>query len=287
MFNYSQLFSKQKSNLEPVKLGEGAFGTVYKAYDVSHQWVAVKVLKEEFGKHFFRELNALTQYKHDNLLTLLGVACQGSTLCLVYEYMANGSLYDRLACVNNTPPLTWTQRIRIAVDTAKGIGHLHKNLMIHRDIKSANILLDTNFSPKIGDFGLLKIASQELNKSISDNMTTTIVGTSLYMAPEAFRGDVSFKMDTFSFGIVLIELLTGQLPFDENREGADILSWSQEEIADDIKEECLFYYLDKKAGKWDLKVAHKLFKISRKATEEKKKDRPTMLELFPLLQDLL
>ena len=127
--------------------------------------------------------------------------------------------------LSGKPTLQAVQRLRIAYGTSEGIQYLHtashSKPLVHRDIKTANILLDSQLEPKIGDFGLVRLGGgspgQDRTKTV---LTTTVVGTSAYMAPEAVRGEVSVKLDVFSFGVVLLELLTALPPMDENRLGS-------------------------------------------------------------------
>ncbi|XP_053208485.1 interleukin-1 receptor-associated kinase 4-like [Panonychus citri] len=143
----TDVFNSLPLNEGGYKLGEGAYGIVYLGRDKP---IAIKCVRDEYGKQFIRELDVLTRFSHENLLALLGIACEGNNLCLFYEYMVNGSLGDRLICLNNTEPIPWTIRKQIAIGSARGLNHLHANSFIHRDIKSANILLDYNWNPGIG-----------------------------------------------------------------------------------------------------------------------------------------
>ncbi|XP_021240659.1 interleukin-1 receptor-associated kinase 4 isoform X2 [Numida meleagris] len=202
------------------KLGEGGFGIVFKGY-INGRNVAVKKLAavvdvsaEDLKQQFDQEIEIMAKCKHENLVELLGFSSDGAQPCLVYEYMPNGSLLDRLACLDGTPPISWNTRCEIAQGTANGINFLHDNNHIHRDIKSANILLTDMYVPKISDFGLAR-ASVTFTRTI---MTDRVVGTAAYMAPEALRGEITPKSDIFSFGVVLLEIITGLPPVDENRE---------------------------------------------------------------------
>ncbi|XP_023242027.1 serine/threonine-protein kinase pelle-like, partial [Centruroides sculpturatus] len=138
----------------------------------------------------------------DNILPLYGVSLDGQEPCLVYQYMDNGSLEDRLRCKNGTAPLTWFQRSFIAIGTAKGLNYLHtadKVPLIHGDIKSANILLDTNFNPKIGDFGLTREGPLE---NRTHTKVTTVHGTQPYLPLEYLKyHKLSTKVDIYSYGI--------------------------------------------------------------------------------------
>nr|XP_053645804.1 interleukin-1 receptor-associated kinase 4-like isoform X2 [Cherax quadricarinatus] len=237
-FSYSLLkeitnnFSDVPTDLGGCKLGEGAFGVVYlaKIFQGGHEKkVAVKRLNSGEIKvegQFKTEIEVLSRCIHENLLPLEGFSCDGPDWCLVYAYMPNGSLQDRLACSGGSEPLDWQIRVRIGEGAARGIVHLHtyqERPLVHRDIKSANILLDGSFTPKVGDFGLVHLGGSGTHTRTLIK-TTTVFGTSAYMAPEAFRGDISVKMDTFSFGIVLLELLTGLPSYDEEREGCDLVN---------------------------------------------------------------
>lgn len=149
--------------------------------------IAVKVVSNEFREQFNSELSFLTEYRHPNLLNLIGVSCwSDSKLCILSEYMINNSLRDCLLSTN-IRSLDYTQRIKIIGQIIDAIFYLHtakKEALIHRDLTSSNILMDRNFNAKICDFGLARIAKLT-NKTIN---TVNIIGTSVYMAPESFRG---------------------------------------------------------------------------------------------------
>ncbi|GIY37372.1 interleukin-1 receptor-associated kinase 4, partial [Caerostris darwini] len=257
------------------KIGEGAYGAVFRA-NISGVTVAVKLLKGPIDKQFFTELNILVRCKHENLLSLLGCSVDGPQCCIIYEYMPNGSLQDRLACIGNSKPLSSLMRLQIAYCCALGLNYLHTFSdppMVHRDIKSANILLDKNFVPKIGDFGLVRIGGSSTSSTMM--VTANVIGTSVYMAREAFCGDVSVKLDTFSFGVVLLELLTGLLPCDNKREDRDLITHM--DGCDDI-----LTMLDKKVI-WNSQNAIALYNIAKKCLIPLKKQRPTIFEVLPEL----
>ena len=265
------------------KLGEGGFGAVFRCRLKSNpNYIAIKKLKNDFQKQFESELKVLSKFRHPNLLSLFGISSDGPSLLIIYEYMSNGSLQDYLE--HRRESLLWPKRLDIALGTAKGICHLHtfaEKPYVHRDIKSANVLLDNQLNPKVGDFGLVRVGSG--GTTSTKPLATTIFGTSIYMAPEAFRGDISVKLDTFSYGIVLLELLTGLKPYDESREGYDLLSYIEEKSSDFDDEEELSSVvsttIDKSIGDLDEKLAIDLWQMSRKCTEHRKALRPTMTEV--------
>lgn len=253
------------------KIGEGRFSTVYIAKtsklttDTSQnpnklELVAAKLLKKDCNKkHLINELDLINGLKHENLLELLGIATiidfnnslrkEVQYVCLIYSFMSNGSLYDCLQNgLNNSKNmyLTWQQRINITVKVCQAICFLHNDNMIdktrkqiiHRDIKTANILIDENAQPKLGDFTLVRqfstSNSDQQNNVTSigtSQMTQNIIGTTVYMPPEAFRGDISTKFDTFSFGVVILELLSGMKPFDDKL-NEDLLTFINDRISD-------------------------------------------------------
>ncbi|XP_056429941.1 interleukin-1 receptor-associated kinase 4 [Hyla sarda] len=264
------------------KLGEGGFGVVFLGH-WKNEKVAVKKLTTmadvsllDLKDQFEQEIKTMAQCHHENIVKLLGFSNDGDNYCLVYTYMSNGSLLDRLACLNNTPPLAWSKRCNIVLGTAHGIRYLHENGHVHRDIKSANILLDDNFIAKISDFGLAR-ATGHLARTM---MTERIVGTTAYMAPEALRGEVTIKSDIFSFGVVLLEIISGLAPFDEERNPALLL-----DITEEIEEEekTLAEYVDKKMKDVQHHVIEKMYCVSCQCLNQMKNKRPN---INTVLQDL-
>ncbi|XP_071454890.1 serine/threonine-protein kinase pelle [Hetaerina americana] len=208
-------------------LGKGGFGTVFKGtWKNTH--VAVKRIELRGGEtasshqaqmqQSLREMKFLNSYRHDNILPLYGYSLDGDEPCLLYQFMPNGSLEDRLLCRNGTAPLPWLQRHNIARGAARGLQFLHtikEKPLIHGDIKSANILLDQNFEARIGDFGL---AREGPNNQYTHIKVSRVHGTRPYLPDEFLRSkQISSKVDTYSFGIVLFELATGLRAYDEAR----------------------------------------------------------------------
>ncbi|XP_056198138.1 interleukin-1 receptor-associated kinase 4 [Falco biarmicus] len=267
------------------KLGEGGFGVVFKGF-INGRNVAVKKLVamvdvsvQDLKQQFDQEIKMMAKCQHENLVELLGFSSDGAQPCLVYEYMPNGSLLDRLACLDNTPPISWNTRCKIVKGTANGLNFLHENNHIHRDIKSANILLTDTYMPKISDFGLAR-ASVTFTRTI---MTERIVGTAAYMAPEALRGEITPKSDIFSFGVVLLEIITGLPPVEENREPQLLLS-----IKDEIEDEeaTIEDYVDEKMSDWDAPSVHKMYSIANQCLNEKKNRRPDIKMVQHHLQEI-
>ncbi|XP_010213831.1 PREDICTED: interleukin-1 receptor-associated kinase 4 [Tinamus guttatus] len=267
------------------KLGEGGFGVVFKGY-INGRNVAVKKLAamvdvsvQELKEQFDQEIKMMAKCQHENLVELLGFSSDGAVPCLVYEYMPNGSLLDRLACLDGTPPIPWKTRCKIAQGTANGINFLHENNHIHRDVKSANILLTDTYMPKISDFGLAR-ASVTFTRTI---LTDRIVGTAAYMAPEALRGEITPKSDIFSFGVVLLEIITGLPPVDEDRDPQLLLS-----IKDEIEDEetTIEAYVDEKMNDWDAASVDKMYSVANRCLNEKKNRRPDIKMVQQHLQEI-
>ncbi|XP_013790057.1 serine/threonine-protein kinase pelle-like, partial [Limulus polyphemus] len=208
-------------------LGRGGFGVVYKG-DWKGNIVAVKRLMAREGqdsvsrqqvslKQSLNEMKILYSHRIDNILPLYGVSLDGPEPCLIYQFMVNGSVEDRLLLRDNTPPLTWMQRGIIAEGTARGLNYLHTTsyVLIHGDVKSANILLDVNMEPKIGDFGLTREGPSGEDTHVK---VTRVHGTQVYLPPEYLRDNqLSTKVDVYSYGVVLLELATGLRAFDDKR----------------------------------------------------------------------
>ncbi|XP_036962401.1 interleukin-1 receptor-associated kinase 4 isoform X1 [Acanthopagrus latus] len=258
------------------RLGEGGFGTVYKGL-LNDRPVAVKKLTpmddvspDELRVQFDQEIQTLKVLKHENLVDMVGFSCDGQHPCLVYPLMVNGSLLDRLACLQGSPPLSWRQRCLIAEGTARGLEYLHSNHHVHRDVKSANILLDETFVAKVSDFGLTRASSKRTSTTM---MTERIVGTRAYMAPEALRGEITPKSDVFSFGVVLLEILSGLPPADENRE-PQLLMEVWYDIDDEDEDLTLEDFLDKKMGDWELSQVESVYSLACSCLHERKNRRP-------------
>ncbi|XP_035816901.1 U-box domain-containing protein 35 isoform X2 [Zea mays] len=270
VFTWEEMESATSSFSEALKIGSGAFGTVYKG-KVHHKTVAIKVLKSDdshIAKHFEKELEILGKTRHRHLLLLLG-ACLDRA-CLVYEYMENGSLEDRLQCKGDTAPLPWYHRFRIAWEITLALIFLHSSKpkpIIHRDLKPANILLDRNFTSKIGDAGLATfLPLRDTSSTHTIRKSTDLVGTLFYLDPEYQRtGQVSAKSDVYALGMVFLQLLTAKSPIGL----ADTAERAMEE-------DHLIDILDQRAGNWPVREAHELTQLGLRCLEMRSKDRPDL-----------
>ncbi|BFG21141.1 hypothetical protein CerSpe_074150 [Prunus speciosa] len=212
---YSYADIKRITNQFKDKLGQGAYGTVYKGKLSSEFFVAVKVLNNSKGngEEFVNEVGMMGHIHHVNVVRLVGFCADGFRRALVYEFFPNGSLQDFISPADSKNSfLGWEKLHDIAVGIAKGIEYLHQGCdqrILHFDIKPHNVLLDHNFTPKISDFGLAKLCS----KDQSMVSMTTARGTMGYIAPEVFSrnfGNVSYKSDVYSFGMLLLEMVGGR-----------------------------------------------------------------------------
>ncbi|XP_050227874.1 receptor protein kinase TMK1-like [Mercurialis annua] len=205
------------------ELGRGGFGVVYKGELDDGTKIAVKrmeagVITNKALDEFQAEIAVLSTVRHRHLVSLLGYSVEGNERILVYEYMPQGALSRHLFHWKTfeLEPLSWKRRLNIALDVARGVEYLHNlahRSFIHRDLKSSNILLDDNFKAKVSDFGLVKLAPDG-----ERSVVTRLAGTFGYLAPEyAVTGKITTKADVFSFGVVLMELLTGLVALDEDR----------------------------------------------------------------------
>ncbi|KAF0912267.1 hypothetical protein E2562_013950 [Oryza meyeriana var. granulata] len=211
-------------------IGEGGFGKVYKG-KINGQMVAVKQLTQDGvqGRNeFLVEVLMLTVLNHPHLVSLVGFCAQGDERLLVYEYMPFGSLESHLFDVPvGKQPLDWNTRMRIAVGVAEGLSYLHNVAdppIIYRDMKAANILLDEDFRPKLSDFGLAKVGPVGDRTHVS----TRVMGTYGYCAPDyVVSGKLTMKSDIYSFGVLLLELITGRRIYDASRPKPEqsLLTW--------------------------------------------------------------
>ncbi|XP_058204735.1 receptor-like kinase TMK3 isoform X1 [Rhododendron vialii] len=219
-----QVLRKVTNNFAPEnELGRGGFGVVYKGELDDGTKIAVKrmesgVINSKALDEFQSEIAVLSKVRHRHLVSLLGYSIEGKERLLVYEYMPQGALSKHLFHWKslNLEPLSWKRRLNIALDVARGMEYLHSlahQSFIHRDLKSSNILLGDDFRAKVSDFGLVKLAPDGKR-----SVVTRLAGTFGYLAPEyAVMGKITTKSDVFSFGVVLMELLTGLMALDEDR----------------------------------------------------------------------
>ncbi|TYJ36864.1 hypothetical protein E1A91_A05G337700v1 [Gossypium mustelinum] len=212
------------------KLGEGGFGPVYRGKLDDGREIAVKKLSQysnQGKKEFENEAKLLARVQHRNVVNLLGYCIHGNEKLLVYEYVANQSLDKFLFKSNRNVELDWKRRYEIITGIARGLLYLHEdshNRIIHRDIKASNILLDDKWVPKIADFGMARLFPEG-----ESNVNTRVAGTNGYMAPEyVMHGQLSAKADVFSFGVLVLELISGQKnsSFNLNVDAQNLLDWA-------------------------------------------------------------
>ncbi|KAK7257281.1 hypothetical protein RIF29_31134 [Crotalaria pallida] len=213
MFDLPTIAIATNNFSEANKIGEGGFGPVYKGKLVDGQDIAVKSLSRSSKQgmtEFKNEVKLIAKLQHRNLVKLLGCCIQGEEKILVYEYMSNSSLDSFIFDPIKGKLLDWPMRYQIITGVARGLMYLHQDSrlrIIHRDLKASNVLLDDNLNPKISDFGLARTFGGDQ----SEGNTQRVMGTYGYMAPEyAVDGLFSVKSDVFSFGILLLEVISGK-----------------------------------------------------------------------------
>ncbi|KAL6587780.1 hypothetical protein OROMI_000758 [Orobanche minor] len=270
-------------------IGKGGAGIVYKGAMPGGDLVAVKrlaAMTRSGSSHdhgFNAEIQTLGRIRHRHIVRLLGFCSNHETNLLVYEYMPNGSLGEMLHGKKGGH-LYWDTRYKIAVEAAKGLCYLHHDcspLIVHRDVKSNNILLDSNFEAHVADFGLAKF----LQDSGTSECMSAIAGSYGYIAPEyAYTLKVDEKSDIYSFGVVLLELVTGRKPVGEFGDGVDIVQWVRK-ITNGIKEEVL-KVLDPRLSTVPIHEVTHVFYVAMLCVEEQAVERPTMREVVQILTEL-
>ncbi|XP_022772262.1 receptor protein-tyrosine kinase CEPR1-like [Durio zibethinus] len=273
-------------------VGHGGSGTVYRIELQSGEVVAVKKLWSRTAKDsasedqlildkgLKTEVETLGSIRHKNIVKLYSYFSNFNFSLLVYEYMANGNLWDALHV--GWLHLDWPTRHQIALGVAQGLAYLHHDLLppiIHRDIKSTNILLDVNYQPKVADFGIAKVLQARGGK---DSTTTVIAGTYGYLAPEyAYSNKATTKCDVYSFGVVLMELITGKKPVEADfGENKNIVYWVSTQP--DTKEGAM-EVLDKQLSRSFRDEMIQVLRIAMRCTCRNPSQRPTMNEVVQLL----
>ncbi|CAN1137664.1 Receptor-like kinase TMK3 [Linum perenne] len=236
-----QVLKEVTDNFSPKNiLGRGGFGTVYKGELHDGTKIAVKrmeasVVSDKGMTEFMSEIRVLTKVRHRHLVNLLGYCLDGNEKILVYEYMPQGTLSRFLFHwkEEGLKPLEWTRRLTIALDVARAVEYLHglaHQSFIHRDLKPSNILLGDDMRAKVADFGLVRLAPEGKH-----SISTRLAGTFGYMAPEyAVTGRVTIKVDVFSFGVILMELITGRRALDETEpeDRLHLVPWFRRSLLD-------------------------------------------------------
>ncbi|OMO74671.1 hypothetical protein COLO4_26544 [Corchorus olitorius] len=267
-------------------IGEGGYGIVYSGVFEDNTRVAVKNLLNNRGqaeKEFKVEVEAIGRVRHKNLVRLLGYCAEGAHRMLVYEYVDNGNLEQWLhGDVGPCSPLTWEIRMNIVLGTAKGLTYLHEGLepkVVHRDIKSSNILLDKQWNPKVSDFGLAKLLGSERSY-----VTTRVMGTFGYVAPEyASTGMLNERSDVYSFGILLMEIISGRNPVDYSRPQGEVnlVEWLKTMVTNRNAEGVLDPRLPEKPSSRALKRA---LLVALRCVDPNAQKRPKMGHVIHMLE---
>ncbi|RAL46575.1 hypothetical protein DM860_004854 [Cuscuta australis] len=238
-FTYEELAAATSGFSQANLLGQGGFGYVHKGVLPNGRAVAVKSLKSGSGqgeREFQAEVEIISRVHHRHLVSLVGYCIAQGQRMLVYEYVPNNTLEFHLHG-KGQPVMDWPTRLKIAVGSAKGLSYLHEDChprIIHRDIKSANILLDNQFEAMVADFGLAKLSTDN-----NTHVSTRVMGTFGYLAPEyASSGKLTEKSDVFSFGVMLLELITGRRPLDltNNLMEDSLVDWARPLIAKAVED---------------------------------------------------
>lgn len=275
-------------------IGEGSYGRVYFGTLRSGQAAALKKLDscKQPDQEFLGQVSMVSRLKHENVLELVGYCLDGNFRVLAYEYAANGSLHDILHGRKGVkgaqpgPVLSWAQRVKIAVGAAKGLEYLHEKAqphIIHRDIKSSNVLLFDDDVAKIADFDL----SNQAPDMAARLHSTRVLGTFGYHAPEyAMTGQLSSKSDVYSFGVVLLELLTGRKPVDHTlpRGQQSLVTWATPKLSEDKVKQCV----DPRLGSdYPPKAIAKMAAVAALCVQYESDFRPNMSIVVKALQPLL
>ncbi|GAB2298690.1 hypothetical protein Dimus_032762 [Dionaea muscipula] len=283
-FSFSELLAATDKFHLSNKIGRGGFGTVYKGMLKDGVQVAIKTLSAESKqgvREFLAEINLISSVKHPNLVALVGCCVEGTNRILVYEYLENRSL-DRVLLGNYVDhvQLDWKRRSAICLGTARGLAYLHEEVVphiVHRDIKASNILLDKDFQPKIGDFGLAKLFPENIT-----HLSTRIAGTTGYVAPEyALGGHLTMKADVYSFGVLILEIISGGSSSKSEWGGSQklLLEWTWELY----EEERLLELVDPELTDFPEEEVMRYVKVALFCTQAAASRRPLMSQVVDML----
>ncbi|KAI5575994.1 hypothetical protein POPTR_009G020700v4 [Populus trichocarpa] len=298
-FSFTDLKNATKNFRSETLLGEGGFGCVFKGWIDLNTFaptkpgsgviVAVKKLKPEScqgHKEWLTEVTYLGQLHHENLVKLIGYCSESDNRLLVYEFMPKGSLEQHLFR-KGVQPITWTMRMNIAIDVARGLSFLHglDANVIYRDLKASNVLLDSDYNAKLSDFGLARDGPTGDNTHVS----TKVLGTRGYAAPEyVATGHLTPKSDVYSYGVVLLELLSGRRAMDEERGGFDdetLVDWAKPFLIDSRR---VLRIMDTRlGGQYPKKAAQAAAALALQCLHTDPKNRPPMIDVLTTLEKLI
>ncbi|KAK1322063.1 Serine/threonine-protein kinase PBS1 [Acorus calamus] len=294
VFGFKLLHSATGGFAKVNVVGNGSFGSVYRGVLPEGRKVAVKLMDragKQGDEEFKMEVELLTRLRCPHLLGLVGYCSDNGHRLLVYEYMANGGLQEHLypdgGSCGGVSKLDWETRMRIALEAAKGLEYLHEHVtppVIHRDFKSSNILLDRNFHAKVSDFGLAKLGSDKAGGHVS----TRVLGTQGYVAPEyALTGHLTTKSDVYSYGVVLLELLTGRVPVDMKRPSGEgvLVSWALPRLTD--RDKVLQIMDPSLVGQYSMKDVVQVAAIAAMCVQPEADYRPLMADVVQSLIPLV
>jgi len=283
-YTYGELKQATSNFDNAVKLGSGSYGGVFKGVLKEGTEVAIKVLEVPNEAGFEEEVKVLSKFRHPNLVILMGFARNGPQRLLVYEMLAGGDVHRRLQrSSHENIPFSWQERVGVALDAACGLSHLHHSSpkVFHRDIKSPNILLDKNGTAKMADFGLACLSHTAAHR------VARASGTVGYACPlYVRRGVVSEGSEVYSFGMVLLELLTAHPPAymsRKSREGDGQIQYLTSQINGDIS--CVLKLLDRKA-QWPPAFAERVAELALSCTQMQEESRPSFADVVRSLRAL-
>ncbi|KAM3858919.1 interleukin-1 receptor-associated kinase 3 [Diretmus argenteus] len=297
MITYQDIVGGTRNFHHEMKIAEGHFSDVYRAQTGSETF-AVKLFKQvdkvswkKLWTMFRREMEVHHLYHHPNILALLGCFSDEGRYCLVYPYLPNGSLYHRLHHQGGEPPLSWPDRLNIIKGTAKAVHHLHTTQpcpVICGNISSANILLDEGLQPKLSDFGLARLRPCSANQSCTITLDTSSRSNVGYLPEEYIRdGKLSFSLDVYSFGMVIMETITGRKVIEETPKHTLLRNVLAAEVEDSGNVDSCLQFVDVAAGRWPAAMALSLLGLAIDSTASRQRTRPNMETVLQVLSQLL
>ncbi|XP_039157532.1 putative wall-associated receptor kinase-like 16 [Eucalyptus grandis] len=287
LFSAEEL-EKATNNYDESKIvGQGGYGTVYKGSLPNNRIVVIKkskLIDQSQIENFINEVIVLSQINNRNVVKLLGCCLETEVPLLVYEFVNNGTLFDHIHNPNKSSKLSWEMRLRIASETAGVLSYLHSTAstpIIHRDVKSANILLDYNYTAKVSDFGASRLVPLDQKQ-----LSTMVQGTLGYLDPEYFHtSQLTEKSDVYSFGVVLVELLTGKkaFSFDRPEEQWSLATY----FLSSLKNDKMFQIVEEViANEGNNEQVKEVANLAKRCLKLKGKERPTMKEVAMELEGL-